>query len=177
MAARYHIRRETAWGDSYVWIIVDHEHRAQWRAREAGRAYRCDTRQTRRQWSDTRPMLGCGNELQMVRSSCGRKARPVAEDWTRRFDDTIETPDGRKIKTLDDARRYLITFAVPRQPDKKEMLTLALRTVLGAANGTDLMMHARIAVGRWVHRDAPPKAFDPDLKLPKFGRRKLKRDQ
>jgi hypothetical protein len=81
----------------------------------------------------------------------------MAEDWTRRFDDTIETPEGRKIRTLDDARRYLITFAVPRQPDKKLMLTNALRAVLGAANGTDLMMHARIAVGRWVHRDAPPK--------------------
>jgi hypothetical protein len=101
----------------------------------------------------------------------------VAENWKQRFDDTIETPDGRTLKTLDDARRYLVTFAVPRQPDKKAMLTLALRAVLGAANGTDLMMHARIAVGRWVHRDAPPKEFDPDLKLPKWGKRKLKRDQ
>jgi hypothetical protein len=101
----------------------------------------------------------------------------VAEDWSRRFDDTIETPEGGKIKTLDDARRYLITFAVPRQPEKRDTLTMALRTVLGAANGTDLMMHARIAVGRWVHRDAPPRQFDPTLKLPKFGKRKLKRDQ
>lgn len=81
----------------------------------------------------------------------------MAENWTRRFDDTIETPDGLKIKTLDDARRYLVTFSVPRQPQKRDMLSLALRTVLGAANGTDVMMHARIAVGRWVHRDAPAK--------------------
>jgi len=36
-----------------------------------------------------------------------KRWRAVAEDWNRRFDDTIETPDGRKIKTLDDARRYL----------------------------------------------------------------------
>jgi hypothetical protein len=55
------------------------------------------------------------------------------EDWSRRFDDTIETPDGRKIKTLDDARDYLITFAVPRQPAKRDMLAVALRAVLGAA--------------------------------------------
>jgi hypothetical protein len=81
----------------------------------------------------------------------------VAEDWSRSFDDTIVTPDGRRIKTLDDARRYLVTFAVPKQPHKKDMLAVALRAVLGAANGTDLMMHARIAVGRWVHRDAPAK--------------------
>lgn len=101
----------------------------------------------------------------------------MAEDWSRSFDDTITTPDGRKIKTLDDARRYLITFKVPRQPDKKQMLTLALRTVLGAAEGTDHIMHARIAVGRWVHRDDPPKEFNTDLKLPKWGKRKLKRDQ
>ena len=100
----------------------------------------------------------------------------MAEDWKQRFDDTIIVPGYGKIKTLADARDYLITFAIPRQPDKKELLTLALRCVLGAANGTDLMMHARIAVGRWVHRDAPPKEFNPDLKLPKFGKRKLKRD-
>lgn len=84
----------------------------------------------------------------------------MAENWNRRFDDTIKTPDGRKIRTLDDARRYLVTFAAPRQPDKKLMLANALRTVLGAADGTDLMMHARIAVGRWVHRDAPPRGFE-----------------
>jgi hypothetical protein len=91
----------------------------------------------------------------------------VAEDWSQRFDDTIEVPGSS----------YLITFAVPRQPAKKELLTLALRCVLGAAKGTDLMMHARIAVGRWVHRDAPAKEYDPGLKLPKFGKRKLKRDR
>lgn len=91
----------------------------------------------------------------------------MAEDWNRRFDDTIETPDGGKIETLDDARRYLVTFAVPRHPDKKLMLTNALRAVLGAANGTDLMMHARIAVGRWVHRDAPPKEMERPRKRAK----------
>lgn len=101
----------------------------------------------------------------------------MAENWNRRFDDTIETTDGRKIKTLGDARDHLVTFAIPRQPEKKQLLTLALRTVLGAAEETDHIMHARIAVGRWVHRDAPPKQFDPDLKFPKFGKRKLKRDQ
>jgi hypothetical protein len=101
----------------------------------------------------------------------------MAEDWNRRFDDTILTPEGGKIRTLDDARRYLVTFPVPRQPHKKELLATALRTVLGAANGTDLMMHARIAVGRWVHRDAPPKEFDLTRKSPSFRKHKLKRDQ
>jgi hypothetical protein len=100
----------------------------------------------------------------------------VAENWKQRFDDTIIVPGYGKIKTLDDARRYLVTFPVPRQNPKRDMLAVALRAVLGAANGTDLMMHARIAVGRWVLRDVPPKEFDPDLKLPKFGKRKLKRD-
>jgi hypothetical protein len=91
----------------------------------------------------------------------------VAEDWHRRFDDTIKTPEGRKLKTLDDARRYLTTFAVPRHPDRKLMLANALRTVLGAAQGTDLMMHARIAVGRWVHRDAPAKETERPRKRAK----------
>lgn len=101
----------------------------------------------------------------------------MAEDWTRRFDDTIETPDGHRIKTLDDARRYLITFAVPKQSAKRDMLAVALRAVLGAANGTDLMMHARIAVGRWVHRDDPPKEFDTSRKSPSWSKHKLKRDR
>jgi hypothetical protein len=101
----------------------------------------------------------------------------VAENWNRRFDDTILLPDGRRIKTLDDARRYLTTFNVPNNADKKQMLANALRTVLGAANGTDLMMHARIAVGRWVHRDDPPKEFDLTRKSPSWGNRKLKRDR
>lgn len=101
----------------------------------------------------------------------------MAENWKRRFDDTIKLPDGRKIKTLDDARAYLVTFTVPTQPEKKLMLTNALRAVLGAANGTDLMMHARIAVGRWVHRDDPPKEIDLTRKSPSWGKRKLKRDQ
>jgi hypothetical protein len=83
----------------------------------------------------------------------------VPEDWTRRFNPPLRTPDGRTLKTLDDARRYLVTFSVPRQAEKKEMLATALRTALNAANGTDVMMHARIAVGRWVHRDGP--AGDP----------------
>jgi hypothetical protein len=86
----------------------------------------------------------------------------VAEDWNRRFDAPIKLPgEKRALRTLDDARRYLITFQVPRQPDKKLMLSNAMRTVLGAANGTDLMMHARIAVGRWVHHDAPAKDIGP----------------
>jgi hypothetical protein len=91
----------------------------------------------------------------------------VAENWNRRFDDTIETPDGVKIKTLDDARHYLVTFHVPRQPKKRDMLAVAMRAVLGAANGTDLMMHARIAVGRWVHRDAPLKQVERPRKRAK----------
>lgn len=101
----------------------------------------------------------------------------MAENWKRRFDDTIKLADGRELKTLDDARRYLITFAVPRQPDRKLMLTNAMRAVLGAANGTDLMMHARIAVGRWVHRDDPPREFDTSRKSPHWGKRKLTRDR
>ena len=92
----------------------------------------------------------------------------MGEDWSRRFDDKIKVPGSKiEIKTLDDARRYLITFAVPKQPHKKDMLAVALRAVLGAANGTDLMMHARIAVGRWVHRDAPPKEMERPRKRAK----------
>lgn len=106
----------------------------------------------------------------------GAVAETKEEDWTRRFDDIIETPDGRRIKTLDDARAYLVTFPIPRNPEKRQLLALALRNVMRAAQGLDLMMHARIAVGRWVHRDAPPKAFTSG-KDPHWGKHKLKRDR
>lgn len=91
----------------------------------------------------------------------------MAENWNQRFDDTIETPDGRKIKTLGDARRYLVTFPIPRNPEKRQLLAMALRNVMRAAQGVDLMMHARIAVGRWVHRDSPPKETEPRRKQAK----------
>jgi hypothetical protein len=99
--------------------------------------------------------------------AAGMVIGPVAENWKRRFDDTIETPEGGKIKTLDDARHYLATFGLPKAGHKRLMLANALRAVLGAANGTDLMMHARIAVGRWVHRDAPPKEMERPRKRAK----------
>lgn len=86
----------------------------------------------------------------------------MAENWNRRFDDTIEVPDGPKIRKLDDARAYLITFAVPKQPHKRDMLAVALRCVLGAANGTDVMMHARIAVGRCSASRRPAERNHPD---------------
>jgi hypothetical protein len=48
---------------------------------------------------------------------------------------------------------------------------------MSAAEGTDFVMHARIAVSRYVHRNDPPEPLDTARKAKHWGKRKLKRDE
>jgi hypothetical protein len=97
-------------------------------------------------------------------------------NWKQRLEAApITLPDGKTLVTLDDARHYLTAQAIPADEGEQQILATAIKAVTGAAHGTDFLMHARIAVGRWVHRDAPPKEFTSG-KDPHWGKRKLKRD-
>jgi hypothetical protein len=103
--------------------------------------------------------------------------RPAKPNWKQRLEAApIALPNGKMLVTLDDARHYLTKQKIPTDEREQQILAQAIKSVTGAAHGTDFVMHARIAVSQWVHRNDPPKEFDPDLKLPKFGKRKLKRD-
>lgn len=89
----------------------------------------------------------------------------------------IKLPDGRTLVTLDDARHYLTAQKIPADESEQQILATAIKAVTGAAHGTDFIMHARTAVSRWVHRNAPPPDYDSARKSPSWGRRKLKRDR
>jgi hypothetical protein len=98
--------------------------------------------------------------------------------WQRRFDPPpIILPNGKRLVTLGDARTYLTSQRLPNSEEQKQMLANAISTVLGAAAGTDFLMHAHIAVARWVYRNNPPKPPATTSKDPHWGKRKLKRDR
>jgi hypothetical protein len=94
--------------------------------------------------------------------------------WKRPFDDPIPLPRGRQLVTLEDAAAYIMKLPKAEQ-DLPEWQT-ATGCLIGAAEGRDFMMHARIGVLRALNRNVV-REFDSSRKEPQWGRRKLKRDQ
>ena len=66
--------------------------------------------------------------------------------WARPFDDPVLLPAGRELVTLRDAADYIMKLPVTEQ-DPEEWQT-AIGCLIGAAEGRDFMMHARIGVLR-----------------------------
>jgi hypothetical protein len=69
-------------------------------------------------------------------------------DWSRPFDVPIDLPDGRKIVTLDDARKYLLK--IPKK-EWTPLIGAAIEAVIMAANGEGPMLHANAGIGQVVH--------------------------
>jgi hypothetical protein len=94
-------------------------------------------------------------------------------DWTRKFDEPIPVPKGRRLVTLRDAGDY-----VAKLPKAKHMTAewqaamLALMLVVDL-NGPTMM--ARIGIMRALNRDYV-REFDSSRKDTHWGKRKLKRD-
>ncbi len=97
--------------------------------------------------------------------------------WSREFEDSIPLPDGKRLNTLRDAIAYLAK-AVPKSERDMPGVTTAAEMLTNAAEKPDVawMMFARMATLQASHRNAV-REFNPDLKDPHWGRRKLKRDQ
>lgn len=94
--------------------------------------------------------------------------------WSRRFDVPIALPDGSKIATLDQARRYLL--ALPNHRHGDEDVKAAVEALMMAAEGRGPLMHANAGIGRVVN--GPPKIPEPrPSKETKWGSRKLKREE
>lgn len=76
--------------------------------------------------------------------------------WSRRFDDAIELPGGRRLTTLRDAGRYITQL--PKAEQNKPHWQTAAGILLDAAEGRDFLMHAHIAVLKALHhgKPAPP---------------------
>jgi hypothetical protein len=93
--------------------------------------------------------------------------------WSHQFEDPIPLPDGRQFVTLKDAADYITRLPKPEQ-SLPEWQT-AIGCLIGAAEGRDFLMHARIGVMQALNRKAV-REFNPDRKDHHWGRRKLKRD-
>jgi hypothetical protein len=94
--------------------------------------------------------------------------------WRRRFEDPIPLPRVRQLVTLQDAADYILKL--PKAEQNHEAWQTATAFLIGAAEGRDFLMHARIGMLRALNWHTE-RVFNPDCKDPHWSRRKLKRDQ
>ena len=71
--------------------------------------------------------------------------------WSKRFDEPIELPDGKKLRTLKDAIAWLAREVAPAEHEMKQVQTAA-RCVTEAAENNGLMMFARIGMVQAIKR-------------------------
>jgi hypothetical protein len=98
----------------------------------------------------------------------------AATGWKRPFDDPIPLPDGGQLITLKDAAAYIMKL--PKAEQDLEEWQTAVACLIGAAEGRDFLMHARIGVMTALNRNVE-REFDSSRKDTHWGQRKLKRDQ
>ncbi len=101
--------------------------------------------------------------------------RPKAIGWQRRFDDTLELPDGGRISTLQDAIAYL-AGSIPNSEHTMQKVQAAAHCITEAAENDGPMEFARIGMMQAIHRHRP-RVFDPSRKDTHWGKRKLKREE
>jgi hypothetical protein len=66
----------------------------------------------------------------------------MAMGWKRLFDDPIPLPDERQLVTLEDAAKYI--QKLPKAEQQLGEWQTAIGCLIGAAEGRDFLMHARI---------------------------------
>ena len=76
--------------------------------------------------------------------------------------------------TLRDAGDYITSL--PKAEQNLEEWQTAIGCLIGAAEGRDFMMHARIGMLRALNRHVV-RTFNPDRKETNWRKRKLRRDQ
>lgn len=94
--------------------------------------------------------------------------------WSAPFDDPIPLPDGRQLLTLREAANYVTRL--PKAEQQLEEWQTAVRCLIGAAEGRDFLLHARIGVMRALSRHDVP-VFNSSRKETHWGKRKLARDR
>jgi hypothetical protein len=82
--------------------------------------------------------------------------------WSRRFDEPIELPDGRKLRTLKEAIAWLAKEVPPAEHGMPKVQAAA-RMVTDAAENNGPMIFARIGMMQAISRHRP-KAFGPPRK-------------
>jgi len=94
--------------------------------------------------------------------------------WSTPFDEPIPLPNGRWLLTLKDAADYIMKL--PEDEHAAPDWQVAMEALILIAEKGGATMLARIAVMRALNRHVE-QVFNPDLKMPHWGKRKLKRDQ
>jgi hypothetical protein len=82
--------------------------------------------------------------------------------WSRRFDDPILLPDGRKLTTLKQAAEYIIAFP-KNEHDAPEWQEAMEALILVAESKEGPTMLARIGFMRGLNRNVE-RVFNPDRK-------------
>jgi hypothetical protein len=98
--------------------------------------------------------------------------------WSRRFDEPIKTPDGKTLRTLQDAAEYVL--ALPPEVQSEQTWQRAADALRNAADREKAWMwFARPAMMRALHGpDVPPPIGNPEGKNGhRWGKRKLARDK
>ena len=84
------------------------------------------------------------------------------------MDNPILLPGGRELVTLRDAGDYITSL--PRAEQDIEEWQTAIGCLIGAAEGRDYLMHARVGVMRAINRHVE-QVFAAPRKHPHWGRR------
>jgi hypothetical protein len=84
--------------------------------------------------------------------------------WSAELIRPIVPPKGKPIKTLADARAYIL--ALPRKRQHDEDVQAACEALLMAAEHPAAILHANIGIGRVVHGKLEP------IEIPKSQRRR-----
>jgi hypothetical protein len=94
--------------------------------------------------------------------------------WSRKFEDSIMLPDGRKLITLKHAADYIMKLPMAEQ--KHEKWQTAIEVLIMAAEGRGPTMLARIGVMQALNRNVE-RVFKTGEKTTRWGKRKLARDR
>lgn len=96
--------------------------------------------------------------------------------WLREFDEPIQTPDGKQLRTLREAVAYLAKTVPKSERDMPAVTTAAEMLTNAAERAIAWMFFARAATLKAIHRHEV-REFNPDAKEHHWGKRKLKRDE
>jgi hypothetical protein len=85
--------------------------------------------------------------------------------WSTAFEDPIPLPNSRELVTLEDAAGYIMKLKKTERD--LEHWKLAGSILIGAAEGRDFVMHARIAMLQAIHHGEPEPRREPRRKRTK----------
>jgi hypothetical protein len=94
--------------------------------------------------------------------------------WSRPFEDPINLPNGRTLRTLRDAADYVTGLSKSEQD--LAVWQAAVEALIMAAEDRGQLMHARIGVLRALNRNVE-RVFNSSRKDTHWGKHKLKRER